>query len=80
MPRIFNRVITFHVEGEIYDSHTTAEDIIKNYLFEFRDYCDGRDHFFIEGSHKDVRGRITKATKLPKIHRYRVPDTELFMI
>lgn len=79
MPRLFNRIITFKVEGEIYDLHTKAEDIIKNYTFCFKDLMDGRDHFFIEGSHKDNRGRIIKMTRLPKIHRWKKPDTEFFL-
>lgn len=79
MPRIFNRVITFHIEGEIYDHETTPEEIIKNYTWSFKDYSDGKDHFFIEATHKDTRGRIIKATKLPKIHRWKKPDTEFFL-
>ena len=79
MPRLFNRVLTFHVEGEIYDHETSPESIIKNYTFAFHDYGDGKDHFFIEGYHKDNRGRITKVTKLPKIHRWKQPDTEFFL-
>ena len=79
MPRLFNRIITFHVEGEIYDKTTSPESIIRNYSFNFRDYSDGKDHFFIEGSHKDNRGRITRLTLLPKIHRWKTPDTEFFL-
>lgn len=79
MPRLFNRVLTFHVEGEIYDHDTSPESIIKNYTFSFKDYGDGKDHFFIEGVHQDNRGRITKVTKLPKIHRWKKPDTEFFL-
>jgi hypothetical protein len=79
MPRLFTRIITFKIEGEIYDRETSAEDIIKNYTFKFRDYYDGKDHFFIEGSHKDVRGRILKMTRLPKIHKWKKPDTEFFL-
>jgi hypothetical protein len=56
-----------------------TEDIIKNYTFSFKDYNDGADHFFIEGSHKDIRGRITKITKLPRVHRWKKPDTEFFL-
>lgn len=80
MPRLFTRVITFKVEGEIYDTETKAEDIIKNYTFNFKDYGDGKDRFFIESYHKDSRGRITKLTKLPKIHRWKKPDTEMFLV
>lgn len=80
MPRIFNRIITFHVQGEIYDTETKPEDIIKNYTWNFRDYGDGKDRFYIESEHKDSRGRITRVTKLPKIHLYKKPDTELFLV
>jgi hypothetical protein len=79
MPRLFNRVITFHVQGEIYDTTTKPEDIIKNYTFCFRDYSDGKDHIFLECTHNDVRGRITKMTRLPKIHKWKKPDTEFFL-
>ncbi len=79
MPRLFNRVLTFHVQGEIYDMNTSAEDIIRNYTFAFKDYGDGKDHFFLECTHKDNRGRITKLTRLPKIHRWKKPDTEFFL-
>lgn len=80
MPRIFNRIISFRIEGEIYDTETKPEDIIKNYTWNFRDYRDGKDHFYIESEHKDSRGRITRVTRLPKIHLYKKPDTELFLV
>jgi hypothetical protein len=79
MPRLFTRVITFKVEGEIYDLETKPEDIIRNYTFSFKDYEGVGDKFFIEGYHRDRRGRIVKITKLPKIHRWKVPDTEFFL-
>lgn len=79
MPRLFTRVITFKVEGEIYDNETKAEDIIRNYSFNFKDYNDGKDKLFIEGSHKDTRGRITKISRLPQIHKWKKPDTEFFL-
>lgn len=79
MPRLFTRIITLKVEGEIYDTHTKAEDIIKNYDWAFKDYGDGKDHFFIEGNHKDNRGRITKISRLPAIHKWKKPDTEFFL-
>lgn len=80
MPKLFNRVLSFRVEGEIYDTSTSAEDIIRNYNFKFVDYGDGKDHFFIEGTHKDNRGRITKITRLPKISKWKKPDTNMFII
>lgn len=79
MPRLFTRILTFKVEGEIYDRSTKPEDIIKNYTFLFKDYHDCKDHFFLECSHKDRRGKITKLSRLPKIHRWKKPDTEFFL-
>ena len=79
MTRTFNRIITFHVQGEIYDDHTTAEDVIRNYNFNYKDYNDGIDQSYLLLDHKDARGRITKMTRLPKIHRWKKPDTELFI-
>jgi hypothetical protein len=79
MPRTFNRILTFHVQGEIYDNHTQAEDIIRNYNFNFKDYNDGVDRAYLIMDHKDHRGRITKMARLPKIHRWKKPDTELFL-
>ena len=80
MPRVFTRVLTFKVEGEIYDNETKPEEILRNYNWRFRDYGDGKDRFYIEAEHKDLRGRVTKVTKLPKIHRYKTPDTEFFLV
>ena len=78
MPRIFNRVLTFHVQGEIYDSKaTSAESIIRNYTWNFKNNDDGT--ISITGKHKDSRGRINKMIKLPKIHRWKTPDTEFFL-
>lgn len=80
MPRLFNRLITFKVEGEIYDNETRAEDIIKNYTWSFKDYNDGKDHFFMESTHNDRRGRIVKVIKTPKISKCKNADTEYFLI
>jgi hypothetical protein len=77
MSRIFNRVITFHIEGEIFDNSTTPESIIRSYNWTFEDHQDGNIQIF--GHHKDNRGRITKMTKLPKIHKWKTPDTEFFL-
>lgn len=77
MPRIFNRVLTFHVEGEIYDTKTKAEDIIKNYDWVFKSDGDGKSALY--GYHKDSRGCITKMTRLPRIHKWKTPDTEFFL-
>ena len=79
MPRLFNRIITFHIQGEIYDTHTSADDIIKNYSFQFKDYNDGKDHSYLTLEHKDPRGRITKMVRLPKIYKTKKPDTDFFL-
>jgi len=79
MPRIFNRVITFHVEGEIYDRETKPEDIIKNYSFEFKDYNNGKDESYMIIGHRDNRGKIIKMTRLPQIHKWKKADTEFFL-
>jgi hypothetical protein len=80
MPRLFDKILTFHVQGEIYDSYTNAEDIIENYSFVFKDYNDGIDHSYIVIDHKDHRGRITKIRILPQIHKQQKPDTELLVV
>lgn len=78
MSRTFNRVITFRIEGEIYDSKdTTPESIIRNYNWTFRHNDDGTIN--VTGRHKDHRGKITKMIKLPKIHKWKTPDTEFFL-
>lgn len=77
MPRIFNRVLTFHVEGEIYDNKTSAENIIKNYNWSFEDNMDGNIQIF--GHHNDNRGRITKMTRLNKIDKWKIPDSKFFV-
>lgn len=77
MPKVFNRVITFHVEGEIYDNKAKPESIINNYFWSFEDRNDG--NIKILGHHKDARGRITKMTKLPRIHPWKKSDTTMFL-
>jgi hypothetical protein len=77
MPRLFTRILTFKVEGEIYDTQTKAEDIIKNYSWSFRDDNNGK--IYLYAFHQDSRGRISQMTKLPKIHRWKKSDTEFFL-
>jgi hypothetical protein len=79
MPRLFTRVLTFKVEGEIYDNETQAEDIIRNYNFNFKDYNDGIDKSFLLLDHNDHRGRILKMQRLPLIRKWKKPDTEFFL-
>lgn len=77
MPRIFNRIITFHIQGEIYDKETTPESIIRNYNWNTKS---DTNKIHIVGNHKDNRGAITKMIHLPKIHPWHKKDTELFLI
>ena len=78
MPRIFNRIISFRVEGEIYDNETTPEQIIKSYDWSFRH--DGENSIFCSASYDDNRGRITNMTRLKEIKKWKKPDTEYFLI
>lgn len=80
MPKVFHRVLSFDVEGEIYDSDTKAEDIIKNYDFHFKDYDDSGTKSFLALEHKDCRGKITRISNRPKINRAKKPDTEYLVI
>lgn len=82
MPRVFHRIISFEVEGEIYDNSTTPEDIIKNYNWHFKGFQDnhGEDKCFLESSHRDHRGRLVKFSNRPKITKAKKPDTEYFVI
>lgn len=78
MPKVFNRILSFQVSGEIYDTHTKAEDIIKNYDWHSSIFSD--ESVSITADHHDKRGRITHIVKLPKIQRTRQPDSEYFLI
>lgn len=77
MGRIFNRVLEFRIEGEIYDNKTKPESILNNYNWSFEDNMDGNVQLFAH--HKDSRGRITKITKIGKIKPWKKPDTEFFV-
>jgi hypothetical protein len=82
MPKIFRRIVNLKVEGEIYDNSCKPEDIINHYSWNFKNYHDHDcyDKLFIELSTKDHRGVITKISRLPKIHLYKKPDSELFLV
>lgn len=81
MPRLFTRLLTIRVEGEIYDTETKAEDIVRNYEWRCHENFTDPKGFDIIGKHKDHRGRITKAVVLPKIRKdVKKPDTEYFLI
>jgi hypothetical protein len=75
--KTFNRVITFHIQGEIYNEHITPENIIKHYNWTFKHCSDGT--IIVKGKHKDDHGRITKMIKLPRVHKYKTSDTEFFL-
>ena len=76
MRKVFDKIITFHVEGEIDNDHTSPESIINSYDWSFEDSFDGNIQIF--GHHKDTRGRITRMTKLPTIHNWHTKDTKFF--
>jgi len=81
MPKIFHRIISFEVEGEIYDHYTTPEEIIKSYEWYFKGYHDNHeDKCFLEASHDDHRGRLTKITAKSKISKTNIADSEYFVI
>ena len=80
MPRIFHRALVFDVEGEIYDTHTKPEDILKNYDFYFKDYDDSGDKSFLSLEHKDYRGKISRISSRPRIEKSKKKDTEYFLI
>jgi hypothetical protein len=62
MSKLFKRIISFEVEGETYDDNTKPEEIIKSYTWRFKGYHDlhGEDKCFLEASHGNPRGLITK--------------------
>lgn len=80
MPKIFNRVLSFRVEGEIYDTETKPEDILKNYTWSFRNH-DGNNKVFLVAEHKtNKQGTITNIVPLNKIQKWRKPDSEYYLI
>lgn len=80
MPRTFARQLSFIAEGEIYDTDTSPEDIIKNY--DWHDLTDSYDDdIHLMADHKDKRGKITKLYMLSKINKVKKkPDSEYFII
>ena len=69
MARLFDRIIEFHVQGEIYDSKTTPENIIASYNWSYDHNMDGNIQLF--GHHKDIRGCITNIIPTGKIKTYK---------
>lgn len=81
MPKKFHRIISFEIEGETYDHSVTPEDIIKSYEWHFKGFHDNHeDKCFLESSHDDRRGRITKMTRKSRISKTDKADTETFSI
>ena len=81
MLKKFHRIISFEIEGEIYDHSVTPEQIIKSYEWHFKGFHDHHeDKCFLESSHDDHRGRITKMTRKSKISKTDRADTETFSI
>ena len=77
MPQIFDKVLTFHVQGEIYDDNNISpESIISNYSWTQKD-IEGEIHLI--GRHKDKRGRINKMVKLSKVKPWIKPKSDMFV-
>jgi hypothetical protein len=77
MAKIFDRVVKFHVQGEIYgDDNVDPNSVINNYTWTQKD-VEGEIH--IIGRHKDNRGRINKMVKLSKVSPWLRPKGELFV-
>jgi hypothetical protein len=81
MSKTFHRIISFEVEGEIYDHSTSPEDILKSYDWHFKGFHDNHeDKCFLESSHDNSHGRITKVVRKNKIGKTDRADTETFTI
>jgi hypothetical protein len=78
MHKTFSRIISFEIQGEIYDEYTSPENIINSYDWRFKGFHDNHeDKCFLESSHDDSRGRITNMTKKLEIKKTDKPDTVL---
>lgn len=80
MSKLFTRLMTIEVKGEIYDLETKPEDIIKNYTWSYRDNADDYIHLIAKHYHYDRRGRINSIKVFPEIKKPKKPDTEYFLI
>jgi hypothetical protein len=80
MPKPFKRIISFEVEGELYDDKIQPEEIIKSYSWRFKGYHDqhGEDKCFLEASHSHPRGQITKINFKSITKKPPVLQAELF--
>jgi len=80
MPRVFHRILSFEVEGQIYDNSTTPESIINGYTWRLsKEPFNGKEVRLI-GSHKDNRGRIVRIRKVPGMMKPKIPDTNYFLV
>jgi len=80
MSKTFSRIISFTVEGEIYNDEITPEQIIRSYDWKFKGFHDHHeDKCFLESSHDDHRGRIINLTRLKEITKWKKPDKEYFL-
>lgn len=77
MPRQFHRVLSFEIEGEIYDNSTKPEDIIRNYEWKVKDVNSG---IVLVGHSKNHNGRIVNLTRIPKIFKSRKVDSQYFIV
>ena len=77
MPRQFHRVLSFEIEGEIYDNSTKAEDIIRQYEWKVKDVNSG---IVLIGHSNRHNGRIVNLTRIPKIFKSRKVDNEYFIV
>jgi hypothetical protein len=77
MPRLFHRIISFEVEGEIYDNSSTAESIIRHYDWKVKH---DNTNLVITASTKDKNGRIVNLTRIPKIFKSRKVDTNYYIV
>lgn len=80
MPRTFSRILTFVVEGEIYDAETSPESIIKNY--DWHDMTSNYENsIHLMADHKDNRGIINKIYRVGPIQKVSTkPDSEYFIV
>lgn len=77
MPKTFKRIISFEIEGEIYDNSTSAESILRNYNWNCKSE---NNHISVTGNHKDKRGRITSIIKKGRITKSNQSDSDYFII
>jgi hypothetical protein len=77
MPRLFHRIISFEIEGEIYDNSSKAEDIIQHYEWKVQH---DDTNLVITASTKNKNGRIVNLTRIPKTFKSRKVDTNYYIV